>query len=1050
MQSLDAKVESLIRDLPDEKSARLFLERVATEQPRTFQKLTRDPALLSDACALAAWSPLLATTLEQNPDYVSWLKRERADVRVRTRDQLKESVARFALTHSSLTPQVLFARFRRRELLRIYLHDVRRAHTLVETTEELSNLADAILDFALSLARQDLDNRYGAPLRDERGRIATADFCVIALGKLGSCELNYASDIDLLYVYSDDGETAGTSGGTGERGKLSNREYFIKLSETISKLVGHPAGEGAAYRVDLRLRPHGRDGALACSLAEAEKYYSKTAQPWERQALIRSRAAAGSNSLFARFAAAVQPCIYRTDVSVNDALASVRLAKQKIDRNVERKNAGFNVKLQRGGIREIEFIAQALQLAHGAHDEWLRVAHTLISLGRLSDRDLISEHERSELSAAYNFLRMLEHRLQMEHGLQTHTVPQTEVGRTLVARRMGFSGATALADFDRALDQHAANVRRAYVRVFEDDRVFAGDVADVGNQRTPAHPDGPELLPAALLTDRSGTAVEVREDVRNETQVLGAASRVFLPHLKASEIQPASVESLSLLLRAGLRESANSQRAAMLTARVAASLEKSEGVIELTADNLAGLVRLCGASEFFGEMVAANPALISLLGKRDASRTMREDSRSATDSSLALGLMPRTEAPRLKRRDYRAQLRASIDPEKNFAAELSALRCEWSRLLIEIGNEDAFGKLSLAASNELQTELAVASINVAFLIARRELARRYGPLAAGPRLSVLALGRLASAGVDYGSDLDVAIVYDSLVSSPVTTLTQDEAYARLVELMMAALSSVTREGYLYRVDLRLRPNGKNGPLVTSSESFLDYVRQRSAIWEWLAYVKLRAVAGDLELGRMIETHARHALHERAREIDADELRTETRRVRERLEKEKARGVRHAGNNGDSVDKNDSPPSSNRGARNSEMRRRHVLDIKYGAGGMLDVYFAARYLQLRDDVADEGQDRSTQATLERLEANGSLTAGDYETLSRGYELLRSIDHHLRLIVGKVAALPSLDHPAFREVAGRLECDSAELSETLRERMRAIREVYDRITDGQTIG
>ena len=152
MQNLDAKVESLIRDLPDEKGARLFLERISNEQPLTFQKLTRNPAILSDALALAAWSPLLATTLEQNPDYISWLMRERVDTRIRTREQLKESLARFALTNSSLTPQVLFARFRRRELLRIYLHDVRRAHTLVETTEELSNLADAILDYALSLA----------------------------------------------------------------------------------------------------------------------------------------------------------------------------------------------------------------------------------------------------------------------------------------------------------------------------------------------------------------------------------------------------------------------------------------------------------------------------------------------------------------------------------------------------------------------------------------------------------------------------------------------------------------------------------------------------------------------------------------------------------------------------------------------------------------------------------------------------------------------------------------------------------------------------------
>lgn len=968
MQSLDAKVESLLADLPDERGARLFLERLAQIQPRAFQKLGRDPALLSDALALAAWSPLLATTLEQNPDYVSWLMRERADARVRTREQLKESLARFALTNSSLTPQVLFARFRRRELLRIYLHDVRRAHTLVETTEELSNLADAILDDALSLAKQDLDNRYGVPLRDdERGRIAPAEFCVVALGKLGSRELNYASDIDLVFIYSDEGTTAGSV----ERGKLSNREYFIKLSETITKLVGQPAGEGAAYRVDLRLRPHGRDGALACSLDEALKYYSNAAQAWELQALIRSRAAAGSNSLFSRFASAVEAYIYRPEVSVKDALASVRLAKQKIDRHIERSTDGFNVKLQRGGIREIEFIAQALQLAHGGLDEWLRVTHTVISLGRLADRNLISEPERSELSEAYIFLRTLEHRLQMEHGLQTHAVPHAPFQRTLVARRMGFSGANALNDFDSALKLQTTNVRSAY------DRVFAEALGDV------VEPGVEEPLPAAAY--EHGPAGD-------ESRVLNVSARVFLSHLRP-EVGPQSarVESLAHLLREAAQASSNPHRGIILAARVAASLEKSDGPLEVSENNLAALVRLCGASEFFGEMMAGNPGLISSLG---------------------------VEKARLRRRDFRLQLRASVEAEKSFSAELSALRREWSKLLIEIGAQDAAQDISIFASNQLQTELAVASINVAYLVARREMVRRYGRLKTDPRIAILALGRLASGGVDYGSDLDITLVYDSLISSPVASLTQEEAYARLGEIMIAALSSVTREGYLYRVDLRLRPDGKNGPLVMGSESFLDYVRQRSAIWEWLAYVKLRAVAGDLELGRMIETHARHAIHEKAREIDSGELRQETQRVRERLEREKGRRARQSG-----------------------------IDIKFSAGGMLDVYFATRYLQLRDDVADEGDDRSTSSTLDRLEATGSLDNRDYEALNNGYALLRSIDHYLRLIMGKVAGLPSREHPAYKEIARNLEFKTADdLGESLAERMQAIRQAYDRITAG----
>jgi glutamate-ammonia-ligase adenylyltransferase len=955
----NAEIESLLRDLPDPQGSRRFLENLISEQPRSHQKLVKETGLLSDALALAAYSPLLATTLEQNPDYIPWLARERADTRVRTAEQLRESLARFALTNSSLTPAVLFAHFRRRELLRIYLHDVRRAHTLVETTEELSNLADAILDYALSLARQSLDNKYGAPLCDDaHGRIATADFCVVALGKLGSRELNYASDIDLVFIYSDDGMTAGS----GEREKVSNREYFIKLAEAISKLVGQPAGESPAYRVDLRLRPHGRDGALASSLGEILKYYEKTAQAWERQALIRSRAAAGSNQLFSQFAAAVQKYIYRPNVSVKDALSSVRLAKQKIDRQVERRAAGFNVKLQRGGIREIEFIAQALQLAHGGLDEWLRGSHTLIVLGRLAERELISEQERTQLSEAYAFLRVLEHRLQMEHGLQTHTVPDNDEQRSLVARRMGFAGAATLGNFNRALDLHTTNVRRAY------DRVFAESVADATQSSS-------VFLPETSATAHEATAIQ-------------HAAAVFATHLnKQTSLQSSDTETLAQLLTERAHQAANPKRALALTARVAASVAKAEDEIEFSRAGLLALVRLCGASELFGEMVAANPALLSVLSSQ-----------------------------RKLHRDYRAQLRACVDAEKTFAAEISAFRREWATLLIEIGAQDAAGEISIAESNRRQTELAVASINVAYLIARRELGRRYGRIDAGPRIAVLALGRLASGGVDYSSDLDLIILYDSLVASPISSLTCDEAYARLSELMIAALSSVTREGYLYRVDLRLRPDGKNGSLVTSSEGFLEYLKQRSAVWEWLAYVKLRAVAGDLELGRMIETHARHAIHEKAAGTDVNELKRETRHIRERLEKEKTR-----------------------------RRRAEAIDIKYGAGGMLDVYFAARYLQLRDDVPDEGEDRSTQATLERLQANGSLDNDEREALSHGYALLRTVDHHLRLILGKVAALPAIDHTAFAEIAAKLGYqDSASLRKALSDAMLAIRQTYDRIT------
>jgi glutamate-ammonia-ligase adenylyltransferase len=941
-------VEFLLRDLPDPQGARLGLERLEKDSPRYHQQLIKQPALLADVVALAAWSPLLSTTIEQNPEYLSWLSRERSNPRLRTRDELKESLARFALTNSSLNPQVLLARFRRRELLRTYLHDIRRSHTLVDTMEELSNLADAILDYALSLAVQDLDNRYGSPRRtDERGRIADAEFCVIALGKLGSMELNYASDIDLLFLYSDDGTTSGH----GERGEVSNREYFVKLSETIARLVGQSGGEGAAYRVDLRLRPHGRDGALACSLQEATRYYDRWAQDWERQALIRARAAVGSASLFARFKEAVTPYVFRQDVSVTDALASVRLAKQKIDRQTEKKS-GYNVKLGRGGIREIEFIAQALQLAHGGRDDWLRVAHTLVSLGRLADRAFITEQERTDLSDAYYFLRALEHRLQMEHGLQTHTVPESPDSRALLARRLGFTEAS---NFDSALKTHTSAVRRIYDRLFSD----------------------VETTQTAVAEDSEPQTIDLDQD----STLAATSARVFVSHSEA-KLTKRSIQSLA-------NQSLNPHRALVQASRIAASLEKMDRQLQISDANLTSLIQLCGSSDGFAEMIAANPALITSLGATPATAL---------------------------RCDYRAILRSAIDAEQTFPGELAALRLKWAELMAEIGALDSSNELSMLETNRLQTDLAIASLNVAYLVARRELARRHGPFRAGPRVAFYGLGRLASGGVDYGSDLDILITYDSLVPSPIRAMTQDQAYGRLAELMLAALSSITREGYLYRIDLRLRPHGKNGPLVTSSDGFLDYVKEQSAPWEWLAYVKLRAVGGDQELGRMIETHARHRIHGNAARFDAQELKAETLRVRDRLEREKGRRGRQVG-----------------------------TDIKYGPGGMLDVYFAARYLQLRDEVLDEGDDRSTIFTLERLREEGSLGDDDFETLSTGYTLLRKIDHNLRLIVGRSTRLPEADHVIARDVAKRMGLDAAQLQGTLIEQMKGIRSAYSRILE-----
>jgi glutamate-ammonia-ligase adenylyltransferase len=952
-------LDQLLNSLPERRSAERLIDQIALHAS-TRSLLDRNAALLSDVLTLAAWSPLLATAIENNPEYIFWLQGERENARVRTREELDESLARFALINSQIDPHVMLSRFRRRELLRTYLHDIRRTRTIVETTEELSNLADAILFYALKVARQELDNRYGAPqTTDAHGRISSAEFCVIALGKLGSSELNYASDIDLIFLFSDDGMTAPG----GLRGRITNREYFIKLSEGLLRIVSEPTGEGASYRIDVRLRPHGREGTLAASIDEAVKYYKGPAQDWELQTLIRSRAAAGSSSLYLAFANRVTDRIFRKDISVASALANVRLSKEKIDRQRERAEKGFNVKLGRGGIREIEFIAQALQVAFGGRDPWLRSPHTLVSLGRLADRGLITEREHWQLSDAYHFLRALEHRLQMEHGLQTHSLPADRSRRELVARRMNYFGENSVAEFDSALSAHTDHVHGAFDRIF-------GKEANAREHRLPS----PRT---ATVDDTRTTSSDVS---------LQFAAKVFSKHADWLEGSPAAADEMAQLLRAQIAGSLNAPRATALITRIAASLDKESEPLAFGRDEIHLLVQLCGVSEYFGEMIATRLSLIHSLAR---------DDQAVSESDLH-------------------ELIRCVTGEKSFGAELDALRRLWSKLFMRIGARDSQGGLSLSETNRVLNQLAVASLDASLLIAQRELCRRYKDSGESPRVAALGLGRLASGGMDYGSDLDVIIVYDSSKPPPIVGVTHEEAYARLVDLLITTLSSITREGHLYRVDLRLRPDGQKGALAAGSQTFLSYVEKRADVWEWLAYVKLCAVAGDTEFGQAIEAAARASIHELARQIDPNDLRNEARRVRERLEKEKA------------------------------SRRGGGLNIKHGAGGMLDVYFTTRYLQLRDNVPDDGEDRTTLHTIRRLRDAGSLTETDFAALHEGYKLLRAVDHQSRLIVGRSAVLPSPEQSAFEDISVRLEFGSSnELSNNLEARMSEIRDSYNRI-------
>ena len=909
-------LEFLVRDLPTPEAATRFFRQFSEKNPNAVQKLLRNEGLMSDVLTLASYSPLLATTMIQSPEYVTWLAKERAATSVIEKAELMESLARFSLTHSQLTPHVLFARFRRRELLRIFLHDIRRQRTVAEITEHISNLADAILEAALRIARQEMDNRYGTPLEiDEKGRQRSADICIVSLGKLGSRELNYSSDIDLLFIYSGDGTTTGS----GTRGSVTNREYFVKLAETVIQLIGRQSEEGAAYRVDLRLRPHGRVGALALSLNETVRYYLNEARSWEQQVLIRSRPSAGNGSIYKTFFTAVKDAVFRPGRDPVEALREVYLSKAKINEQGSGGTA-FNVKLGRGGIREIEFIAQALQLAYGGRDKWLRVPHTLISISRLADRHYLKESERSRLSNAYLFLRRLEHILQMEHGLQTHTLPPGDDKAAELAAKMHCRDAQ---DFQDALTENTENVKAAFQRVFGGDAEYDAGTDGKGSPQVNegARSSGHVVVDAGSdNSDRRGTALEV--------------------------------------------------------------LEKTLDGPLLTPERLTVLRRLAGVSPRFAEMLASKPWLVEHL-----------------DEPPPGGFPPL---------DHEAEFDAAIDPAAGQGAIFAGMRTTWSRMFLRILLDDVWEYVPLHETRARLSSLAEASMKAAMRSAMYVASEK--EISPPEAADVLALGKLGSGTLDYDSDLDLILVYRGEGPDDETP-PLSERHSRVVAAFVNFLSGITRDGNLYRVDLRLRPHGKNAPNVTTLEALIDYIETRASVWELLAYVQMRGIALVSTTATDAELAVRDAIGLRAGRTEAPEVKKEALNMRERLEKTHGRGE---------------------------------ADIKFSSGGLMDVYFVVRCLQLLHMRVVGPEVRTTAAKLDVFAREGLLSAEDHQALAAGHRFLSELDHNIRLVLGRRSALPRANAAALATISARMSLTNAqELSQQLSLHRMNIRHAFTNV-------
>jgi glutamate-ammonia-ligase adenylyltransferase len=460
-ERIAARIQLLLGSVPDPRAATHFLERLRYESPSGFDRISSSPAALRYAINLFSYSTFLSEAVLASPELLLQVANSGSFYRALTVEDYEQRLFEFLGKDAEGVPSAVdLARFRRYQLLRIVLRDVLGVATLSEVTKELSNLADAILDLAYRRTRAEFVTRHGEP-RLPDGR--PCGLSVISLGKLGGGELNYSSDIDLMFVYGGNGETDGHS-------PVSNKEFYKKVANQYTSLLSSYTADGQCYRVDLRLRPDGTLGEISISEEGARAYYSERARDWEKQMLIKARVSAGEPQPGAGLLEFVEPLIYQSSLDFR-ALEAVSETRQRIAEKMAAKRGlhnGLDVKLMPGGIRDIEFLVQCLQRLHGGREQWIRHGGTMLALFRLRDKQLLSDGEYARLAAAYQFLRCLEHRLQMDHDRQVHTLPEDPERLAILARKLPAEspGMPATADTLRQkLEEHRTVVVEIYERV---------------------------------------------------------------------------------------------------------------------------------------------------------------------------------------------------------------------------------------------------------------------------------------------------------------------------------------------------------------------------------------------------------------------------------------------------------------------------------------------------------------------------------------------------------------------------------------------------------
>lgn len=858
--------------------------------------------------------------------------------------------------------------YKEEEYLRIGCRDISETAGVQDIMEELSSLACASVSAALSFHYKLLVAKHGVP----EGSGSRSGIVVLGLGKVSGNELNFSSDLDLIFLRGpEEGVTTGPK-------IIRVTSFYESLVHGVNRTLSDVTEDGFVFRVDLRLRPEGEKGELVPSVNNALDYYLSWGRTWERAALMKARPIAGDIKLGEEFLLELEPFVFRKYLDYS-TLEEMRSMKLKIERTLKRK-PGINIKLGQGGIREIEFFVQTLQLINGGKIRRLRAASTMKALQLLQEAELLDASTAEFLSDAYLFFRKTEHRIQIDQQLQTHELPKTAVQQEELAIRMGYRN-NALECFLSDLDKRRKLVEELFASM------FFHSAEEILQQTSPL---------TKQIIDRiedQGVVVDLLRgsNFRNPEESYPILKSMSHPHERKGFTEKGKelLEKLAPLFLDEILESPDPQHALISLDRYIDSLHSTSSYFSTFLENPTTarfLVRILGESLFFTDLLTHHPQIIdSLIGKSSHS-DLRD--RIQLESDLC----------------------DRLENCEDYESELDALRRFKHEQILSIGVRQLWGEVDSSTARRHVTELAETCLSAALNIAKKEMFRRYGGHDEEFPFVTLGLGKLGGREMTYLSDLDVIFVYQC-EKEKMGKLSAHEWFTRLATRIISILSAYTAEGKVFELDTRLRPSGNKGPLVSSLHSFRDYHREISQLWERQALIRARPIVGPDWLQHALKDIIRDCLTRNPlAEADLQEIA----RLRGRMEQEIA-------------------------AENDF----HV-DLKTGQGGLVDIEFLVQghILKFARDFP-EIICPNTLDGLRSLHRHGLMTEDAFDTLENAYRFLINIEDRLRLMEHRSVDRIPLSGEKLTGLAQRLgygEGGEMRLLDEYFRNTRAVREIY----------